>query len=80
MKGGIILKKNIRKLLICCLAILCFVGLLAMGVKATGDETGNCTLESVTLKMDNVEQTFTGDLKRSILLFTMRPVKKQSIK
>ena len=34
-----------------------------MGVKATGDETGNCTLESVTLKMDNVEQTFTGDLK-----------------
>lgn len=63
MKGGIILKKIIRKLLICCLAILCFVGLLAMGVKATGDETGNCTLESVTLKMDNVEQTFTGDLK-----------------
>lgn len=40
MKGGIILKKIIRKLLICCLAILCFVGLLAMGVKATGDETG----------------------------------------
>lgn len=63
MKGGIILKKIIRKLSICCLAILCFVGLLAIGVKATGDETGNCTLESVTLKMDNVEQTFTGDLK-----------------
>lgn len=63
MKGGIILKKIIQKLSICCLAILCFVGLLAMGVKATGDETGNCTLESVTLKMDNVEQTFTGDLK-----------------
>ena len=34
-----------------------------MGVKATGDETGNCTLESVTLKMDSNEQTFTGDLK-----------------
>ena len=63
MKGGIILKKIIRQLSICCLAILCFVGLLAMGVKARGDETGNCTLNSVTLQINDVEHTFTGNLK-----------------
>lgn len=63
MKGGIILKKIIRQLSLCCLAILCFVGVLAIGVKARGDETGNCTLNSVTLQINDVEHTFTGNLK-----------------
>lgn len=63
MKGGIILKKIIRQLSICCVAILCFVGLLAIGVKARSDETGNCTLNSVTLQINDVKHTFTGNLK-----------------
>lgn len=63
MKGGIILKKIIQQIALCCFTILCFAVLLAISVKATGDETGNCTLDSVTLKMNNEEQTFKGDLK-----------------
>lgn len=63
MKGGIILKKIIRQLSLCCFAILCFAMFLAIGVKARGDETGNCTLKSVTLQINDVECAFTGDLK-----------------
>lgn len=63
MKGGIILKKIIRQLSIYSVVICCCIMLFVISVKAAGEYNENCTLSTVTLKMDEDQKIFTGGLK-----------------
>lgn len=57
------MKRIIQQLFICCFTFLCFTMLTASPAKAAEEYNENCTLNSVTLRIDEVEHTFTGSLK-----------------